>query len=1266
MVSEKRKIVSKKETISNKKNKIEKKDDSIMSLGMDDEEYNYDDEKAISYNDNYYNGNNNNDDDDNNNEGSEDDDNNDFLEGGSEESEGEEQLDDSEAAVGRATILPEKSELEAKEFVNLKVKNVSYLKQSVAPTNEEIQHLKETSDLYNSNLFRLQIVELFKEIKIDYSKLTSLESALHQLKSTIEKIPSDQQVTITEANIDKIKLFDFNGGEGLSIQYSKPSQIDVVGSFMTRSVLKSNENVDLMVEIPKSVFESKDANDFKYFNKRNLYMLKIFNSISKVQRFSDIQFKDFNGDSNKQIIVISPKEDPKTGARTKFQIRIIPTIPNDLFNIYTKFHPNMSCLFFERDNFKIETFKEEDSKDNNNNSNNSNNTDSSKNKKKSFDEVKRTPFYNNSILEDIFINDHMQLINEKCENAPVLIDTMLLLKLWLKIKMIPTVNSFQLSMLLIHLYSIGKVNKSMSSYQAFRMVMVYICKDFQKKPIQFMKVSTDHGQSIKQNQYQEEFEKLYPVALIDDSGLLNIWSSISVWGFKQLMIEARLVIENLDSGNGFEEIFMTKFHFYQEYDMIITIKINKQLLNNQQSLKVPTNDYYQQNTYLNYRIYQLIKKSLTKRVTKINILKINQEDINNNNNNNNNNKEEIKILIGLKVNSENWLSVIDLGPPADHVNAPKFREFWGNKSQIRRFKDGSILEAVTWNPKNGSRHLVIEEIIKYTLNFHLQIPVENVTSVVSELDQLVISEQVQDHTLSILSAKQKLISTIQSLGLPLGIEAYPAIDPALRYTSILCTKDDRYLENQPISILLQFEQNQQWTKDVDSINALKQAFLLKIARELQASQFQPRLTDKYVDLCVDGFIFRCMAYYPKEIEFMREQWLLDGLDEQESLQRNSQHHTFIQSLHTTYSSYGPTTRIALRWIHSHLFSDFIDHQTVELLVASLYKVTENDDGSFDTSSIPKTPIMGFLRFLFLLYTFDFNEKPLIVDYLNSIDKNAQHSIQSTFDIQKKSQNPPLLFIATDKDRLSMWFRKSTIKNREQWEKMKLFAQKSIELIESNYTSQSFNWLSVFQPSFIEFDAIFNLDEKLIPNHSREILNITNKNYNLSIPTVTIPVPTTTTTTTTTTPSTINQIQTSKKPVFRNITKKQPLQQQQQQYQQIFNQNSNLNELYNNLQPGFNPVLMLVQELKDRFSDYFTIQYDLVGGNKLAIKWKSDAFLPTPFKPSKSKYSIQITKDSNLIVPNIFEIINEIQMLGGKLIKGFKLNQNSINLVNEFN
>ncbi|EGC33351.1 hypothetical protein DICPUDRAFT_154593 [Dictyostelium purpureum] len=1255
---EKRKTTTKggNDAKSNKKNKIEQ-DNSIMALGMDD----YDDEisdqdieGAVSYNDKYYNGESN-----DNSESEDDDEELDYIDGNNSDDE-EEKLDDSEAAMGRPTILPEKSEIEAKKFVNLKIKNVPVSQQSAAPTSDEIQNLKETQFLFNSNLFRLQINELFKEIKIDYSKLSSLESALHQIKTAIEKIP-EQDVDITEDNISAVKLFDFNGGEGLSVHYSRPSSIDVVGSFMSRSVIKSNPNVDMTIEIPLSSLSSKDANDFKYFTKRNLYLLKVANELKKHPRFSDLSFKNFNDDSNKQIIVIKPKEDPKTGSKTKFQIRIIPTIPKELFNIYTKFNPNISCIFLEseKDNIKIQTFKENDSIYENNESKKVED-DSKTKKKRSFDEIKRSPFYNNSILEDILLNDHMQLINEKCENAPVLVDTMLLVKLWLDLKKIPTVNSFHLSMLLIHLYNNGRINKSMSSYQAFRMLMVFISKEISSKSVIFMKLSQDaiSSGSIKQNQYFEEFEKLYPVALVDDTGLLNVWSSVSSWGLRQLILESRLVLENLDSGNGFEEIFMTKFHFYTEYDLVLKIILGKEELS---QFEVPLNDYYQKESYLENRIYQLLRKSLTKRVTKVTIFKHDNDEYTCW-------KDEMPenvdrtLTVGIKVNTENWLSVIDLGPPADHVNSAKFREFWGAKSQVRRFKDGSILDAVTWSPKNGSRHLVIEEIVKYILNLHLKIPVTRVSTIVSELDSLIIGEKVQDQTLNVIAAKEKLIHVIGQLGLPLGIEAFSPISPALRYTDVLTSFDENYLENEPIQILLHFQTSQQWTKDVDSINALKTAFLLKMARELENTIFRPRLTEKYLDLQVDGFVFRLISYYPKEMEFMREQWKVEGLPELESLQRNSIHHTFIQSLHTTYSSYGPTTRIALRWIHSHLFSDFIDQQSVELLVGSLYKGIERDDGSMDSTNVPKTPLMGFLRFLFLLYTYNFEEQPLIIDFNNSIKESTIQEIKNMFALQKQSNNPPIIYFATDKDRNNQWFRHTTIRDQDQWSKIKLLAQKSIELIEDNFTNQTFNWLSIFEPSLFDFDAIFNLNEQLIPNHSKEILNIiNNKKFNL------LSYLNTNSNGTNNNNNNISNTSTSKKPVFKNIIKKSDNNNNNNNNNdsnQLNNGNNN-NLIYKDFKPGFNPVVELINQLKDKFSEYCIFQYDLVGGNKITLKWKSQAFLPVPFKPSKSKYVTPISKDSNLVIPNIFEILNEIQMLGGKLIKSFKLNQNSNNLLKEW-
>ncbi|RKO85395.1 hypothetical protein BDK51DRAFT_32411, partial [Blyttiomyces helicus] len=49
-----------------------------------------------------------------------------------------------------------------------------------APTSDEIHMLKETTDLFKSNLFKMQIDELLGEVRIDYTKMSPLEKALHK------------------------------------------------------------------------------------------------------------------------------------------------------------------------------------------------------------------------------------------------------------------------------------------------------------------------------------------------------------------------------------------------------------------------------------------------------------------------------------------------------------------------------------------------------------------------------------------------------------------------------------------------------------------------------------------------------------------------------------------------------------------------------------------------------------------------------------------------------------------------------------------------------------------------------------------------------------------------------------------------------------------------------------------------------------------------------------------------------------------------------
>lgn len=57
--------------------------------------------------------------------------------------------------------------------------------------------------------------------------------------------------------------------------------------------------------------------------------------------------------------------------------------------------------------------------------------------------------------------------------------------------------------------------------------------------------------------------------------------------------------------------------------------------------------------------------------------------------------EEETVLIGLRFLTE-WKNPVTRGPSADSGEAKQFREFYGEKSELRKFVDNAICEAVVW------------------------------------------------------------------------------------------------------------------------------------------------------------------------------------------------------------------------------------------------------------------------------------------------------------------------------------------------------------------------------------------------------------------------------------------------------------------------------------------------------------------------------------------------------------------------------------------
>ena len=79
---------------------------------------------------------------------------------------------------------------------------------------------------------------------------------------------------------------------------------------------------------------------------------------------------------------------------------------------------------------------------------------------------------------------------------------------------------------------------------------------------------------------------------------------------------------------------------------------------------------------------------------------------------------------------------------------------------------------------------------------------------------------------------------------------------------------------------------------------------------------------------------------------------------------SAMHHSTILAVHTLHPSFTSVIRLAKRWIASHMLSDLVPFEAIELLVAKVYTNTELLLDS------PGTLLSGFMRFLKLLASQD--------------------------------------------------------------------------------------------------------------------------------------------------------------------------------------------------------------------------------------------------------------------------------------------------------
>lgn len=223
------------------------------------------------------------------------------------------------------------------------------------------------------------------------------------------------------------------------------------------------------------------------------------------------------------------------------------------------------------------------------------------------------------------------------------------------------------------------------------------------------------------------------------------------------------------------------------------------------------------------------------------------------------------IYIGLIYHPHNAPRLVDHGPAAGEENQAQiaaFRELWGGKSELRRFKDGRIMESVVWNVKTVDERAHIPTlIVQFLLQHHFgldpssspdrtgavqgwQSTFDSILRLPENVSNVYLNEGLPVGYKSALSAFDGLVKSMKQLDdeLPLVILNVSPICEALRYTSVFAPVPlPEYLAGiLPLNacylpymdLVIEFERSFKWPDDLKAIQKIKLAFFEKIAETL--------------------------------------------------------------------------------------------------------------------------------------------------------------------------------------------------------------------------------------------------------------------------------------------------------------------------------------------------------------------------------------------------------------------------------------------------
>ncbi|KAL5273701.1 NOL6 family protein [Megaselia abdita] len=956
------------------------------------------------------------------------------------------------------------------------------------PTAEEINELRETENNFHSNLFRLQIQEMLKEIKIKPKMSNQIEEWVEKFQDFVMNLKDqkskhdEEKMTWLENSKVKLPIILECRLKPLKFQFLKPKNKPViVGSAANNTQLGSKLTVDILVEIPEECFRKDEYLNLVYEKKRALYLTYLTDQLLKTKDEglkSHLKFSYHHNHPYRPVLEAVPFEE--FGKKVSFRVLVVPEESSFKLN---RFVPWTS-------NIRGSTFGEKAEEESTH---------------------LATPTYNSNFLFDLTTKSSNTLITEIIGENQNFQEGLLLLKIWLRQRNLDSgyfgFSSHLMAMFIVYLYRKKRLHLSMSSYQVARNVWNHLAVSEWNK--EGKGISMCEETDLPNQPTMEQFHSYFNVVFVDHSGYLNLCANLPVEQYLRIRSEAEQAVHLLNAKgvNSFQELFLKKTPKHIQFDHLLRFSqphvVNRVIINH--SKREHNHDSAKHWLPRFYNILlPILRRGLGERVKSIGIVEtemkpwtVNSPAL----------KPEKSLQIGLTLNPDIAFDILDKGPQANEESSKEFRDFWGSKASLRRFQDGSITEACVWSSATDSlstKRLICQKIVEHLLDHHLQVKSTEIFYSAGQIDKVFklntlyvrevtdLTEDAESCTLAVIQNADDLGKQLRQLtDLPLDISGIQGTSSIFRY----CNPETILPHSKKIEgvfhgysvhdIVIQLGASGKWPSTLSALRALKAAFYIQIAEKLRDQfKLQSKTSLDGVYVLKKGYVFRVQIFHPKEIVLLKQTVNEKGITQykdtpvslelEKKLSLLPKVTSALHGVYQQYSSFGPTVMIAKRWIKSQLIdNDLWSDECTELMIANQF---------LKMGALPPThqPQTGFLRFLDMLANTDWNAEMIVVNFNNEISEKEISKLEQKF--AKERDTFPALFITTsyDNGNTSYW----TLKEKPSHlilKRLCFLAKSALEMLSKVFEDpkQTIPTDDLFKPNTEGYNALIHLNPSLV-------------------------------------------------------------------------------------------------------------------------------------------------------------------------------------------